>query len=422
MACTMFRGDAWSRRVSLKCSKEHALDGSEALREKAARYRADNSAEMSPLTMYSGFVVDCLRATIICADSEAMVLACEALTRPKSSFTEVKFRNNLGALRRPFNLVFNAVFKPMFSPPLMVEITLVHHDVHLLVGMADRFEKISTVPDVEAICPRCAPTCEAVDEAKDGGRRAVTGARGANAGGFKPWSSYAGVSGGDAGGGNGNGSGRSSSMRFAGSGEADTTAEEDRLADDAALVRFVNAPDRPLFPQTGTAAAAAAAASKLGLGGGDMWGDPETMAAAAAAVKKNTTPFNQRQQQQRPQQLQLPANAAVAAAAAAARAALDDIDELSGVTWDSVKPDMSYFVNPAGEGGGPLIDPYKLSERELKAMIPPAYNYMNNSRFEVTGFDTSDSDADPGSPELRRQIPPPPIRKIDGFWGSGERD
>jgi hypothetical protein len=137
--------DAWSTRVSLKCSKEDALDGADAARGKAARYREDNAAEMSPLTTYSSFIVDCLRATVVCADSESMVHACEALTRPKSPFEEVKFRNNLGALRKPYNLVFNAVFKPLFMPPLMVEISLIHHDVHQLVQMAERFEKISTV-------------------------------------------------------------------------------------------------------------------------------------------------------------------------------------------------------------------------------------------------------------------------------------
>ena len=100
------------------------------IREKSARYREDNAAEMSPLTTYSSFIVDCLRATIVCADSETMVHVCEAITREKSPFQEVKFRNNLGNLRKPYNLVFNVVFKPLFMPALMVEISLVHHDVH----------------------------------------------------------------------------------------------------------------------------------------------------------------------------------------------------------------------------------------------------------------------------------------------------
>ena len=179
--------EAWSTRVSLKCSKEDALDASDAARSKAARYREDNAAEMSPLTMYSSYIVDCLRATVVCADSESMVHVMEALTRPKSPFEEVKFRNNLGALRRPYNLVFNAVFKPLFMPPLMVEISLIHHDVHQLVQMAERFEKISRAPDVEALRPAPALTCEAMHEARSGGRREITGAN-AEAGGFRPWS------------------------------------------------------------------------------------------------------------------------------------------------------------------------------------------------------------------------------------------
>ena len=130
--------------------------------------------------------------------------------------------------------------------------------------------------------------------------------------------------------------------------------EEDRQLDDAELVRFVNAPEEQIsiFPQTGTASASAAAASKLG-------------------------------RNQRPQQLQLPANVATAAAAAAAaRASLADTDEVEYSPlksyYDRVKPDMSLLANPAGDGGGPIHDMSKLSEKELKAMIPPAFNYQNS--------------------------------------------
>ena len=223
--------------------------------------------------------------------------------------------------------------------------------------------------------------------------------------------------------------------------EADTTAAEERRYDDAELERFVNAPERPPFPRPDGASAdtsvsaIVAATSKIGAGSSAFWADPRSLAAAATAdVRNNTMPFNHHQQQQQ-QQRKNPnpkpkRDANVAAAAAAARAALGDLDELSdgspmgSAAYDRVKPDLSMFALP--DGGGPIQDMSRMSEREVAALVPPAFAFENRNHnlaqnqppLEITNWDTSDSEDDPGSPELRRQPPPPPIRKIDDMWGS----
>lgn len=117
----------------------------------------------------------------------------------------------------------------------------------------------------------------------------------------------------------------------------------------------------------------------------------------------------------------------VAAAAAAARAALGDVEDeldsddspMGSAAYDRVKPDLSMFALPAGDG--PIQDISRLSAREVAALVPPAFAFPANDRhqpLEITNWDTSDSDADPGSPELRRSLPPAPMRKIDKMWGS----
>ena len=62
----------------------------------------------------------------------------------------------------------------------------------------------------------------------------------------------------------------------------------------------------------------------------------------------------------------------------------------------------------------------KMGAREVAALVPPAFKFeQNQSQLEVTNWDTSDSEADPGSPELRRSLTSGPVRKVDDSWGSG---
>jgi hypothetical protein len=107
---------------------------------------------------------------------------------------------------------------------------------------------------------------------------------------------------------------------------------------------------------------------------------------------------------------------------------IGDIDELSdgspmsSAAYHRIKPDVSMFAMPDGNPDGQIPDMSKLSAREVAALVPPAFNFPSAGDFdtnalEITNWDTSDSEADPGSPELRRQLPPAPIRKIDKMWG-----